>query len=361
MQGLDIGTAFIVAVKATDKKQSRVSTVRDCFLALETEQAPALELSGVEFIEGSKGIYVVGTEAVTLAGALGGELRRPLSNGFVSPKEEDGKEILQLILQQVLGDPTESKELVAFSVPGPVFDVDAAAPPKNDMALTFHTNFFRTLLTQMGYEAKPLNEAVAVCYNETMLPKKGDAPLTGLAISFGAGTTNVALCYKSLPLRTFALPFGGDYIDQFAAKATNSTVSHITLLKERGVNLVTKQVVKAEESDDTQTARQAEAIADGYTDLLTKLVVAINKYFSFGTNRVEIPETIPVIFSGGTSMSPGFTQLFSQVFMKELDVRFKVNPEPHPSQSPLDATAMGCLNYIKILQRKREEKEAKNA
>src|SRR5574343_1203484 len=100
--GVHIGTAYIVAARAGEKK-TEISSVRDCFLALPSDQAPALDISGVEYIEGQEEIYVVGNEAVNLVGVLGGELRRPLSRGFISAKEEDGKEILKLILKQILG------------------------------------------------------------------------------------------------------------------------------------------------------------------------------------------------------------------------------------------------------------------
>lgn len=355
-RGVDIGTAYIVSARSdSTKTNTKISSVRDCFLSLPLDQAPALDISGVEYIEGPESIYVVGNEAVNLVGVLGGELRRPLSKGFISPKEEDGKEILKLILSQILGEPVEKGELVAFSVPGPIFDQESTSPPSvmRDTALTFHTSFFKNLITDLGYTAKPLNEAVAICYNETVNPKsKDELPLTGLSISFGAGTTNIALVYKSLPVKTFALPYGGDYVDQMAAKATDSTASHITLLKERGVDLMTCKVLNRGEFDDTQTERQAEAIGVAYADLLQKLVNATNKFFAFNENRVEIPEMMPVVISGGTTKSPNFLKLFNKMFMDQLDVRFKVS-EARLSSIPLDATASGCLNFVRILQQKK--------
>jgi hypothetical protein len=136
-----------------------------------------------------------------------------------------------------------------------------------------------------------------------------------------------------------------------AAKATDSTLSHVTLLKERGVDLMTGLVTTKGEFDDTQTERQAEAIAVAYADLITKLVNATNKFFSFNENRVEIPDTIPVILAGGTTKAPNFMKLFNKIFMENLDVRFKVS-EARLSATPLDATASGCLNFVRILQKR---------
>jgi actin-like ATPase involved in cell morphogenesis len=354
-RGVDIGTAYIVSAKSDQKKTVNLSSVRDCFLALPLEHSSTLDISGVEYIEGSNELFVVGNDAINLVGVLGGELRRPLSKGFISPKEEDGKEILQLILSQILGKPEVDKELVAFSVPGPIFDYEKPEgwKPSNDTGLAFHTSFFKSLITELGFTAKPLNEAAAIGYAETVTPKKGEIPLTGLFISFGAGMTNVCLLYKGLPVRSFSLPFGGDFIDNSAAQATDSVVSHITLLKERGVDAYTGKVTTKADSDDTKTDRQAEAIGMMYQELLAKLTAAVNTFFAMNGNRTEIPETIPVVISGGTTKAPGFMKLFNEVFMSNLDVRFKVNPEARQSATPLDSTATGCLNFVRILgQRK---------
>ena len=353
-RGVDIGTAYIVSAKADQKKTVNLSSVRDCFLALPLENSSTLDISGVEYIEGSKELYVVGNDAINLVGVLGGELRRPLSKGFISPKEEDGKEILQLILSQILGKPESEKELVAFSIPGPIFDYEKPESfrPSQDTGLTFHTNFFKGLITNLGFTAKPLNEAAAIGYAETITPKKGELPLTGLFISFGAGMTNLCLLYKGLPVRSFSLPFGGDYIDHSAAKMTDSTVSHVTLLKERGVDASTGKVITAFDSDDTKTERQAEAIGMMYRDLIGTVVKATNVFFAMNENRTEIPETISVVVSGGTTKAPGFEKLFNEVFMDTLDVRFKVCPQARISTTPLDSTATGCLNYVRILSKR---------
>jgi actin-like ATPase involved in cell morphogenesis len=353
--GVDIGTAYIVAAKSDQKKTVNLSSVRDCFLALPLDNASTLDISGVEYIEGSEELYVVGNDAINLVGVLGGELRRPLSKGFISPKEEDGKEILKLILSQILGKPAVEKELVAFSIPGPLFDAEKfeSFKPSQDTGLTFHTSFFKGLITDLGFTAKPLNEAAAIGYAETVTPKKGELPLTGLFISFGAGMTNVALVYKGLPVRVFSLPFGGDYIDNSAAKATDSVVSHITLLKERGVDVVKGIVLLKQDSDDTKTERQAEAIAMMYRDLIAKLVHSTNVFFGMNEHRTEIAETIPVVISGGTTKAVGFMDLFNEVFMNGLDVRFTVSKEARQSANPLDSTATGCLNYVRILGQRR--------
>lgn len=344
-QGVDVGTAFMVAaVQSTDAKVE-ISSVRDCFLSLPLEQAPMLEMSGISFVQGAENLYVVGADAVELAGALGGELRRPLSKGFISSKEEDGKAVVSLILEKILGKGTG--EVAAFSIPGPIFENGVIQ--SND--LNFHSRFFQELINGLGFKARAINEAVAVTYSETMSPKNADElPLTALSVSLGAGMINVACTYKSLPVRMFSIPFGGDFIDDGAAKATNSLSSHITMLKEHGVDVVTGRIINPDTSHDAQSERQAEAISLMYKELLTKLVDAVNEFFAMPANRTEIKELVPVIYSGGTSLIPGFDKMFNDIFMKNLNVRFRVGTA-RSATYPLDATARGALNFARLINK----------
>ena len=358
--GVDIGTAFMVAARpGADPKKVAYTSLRNCFLVLPDEQASSLDIAGVPYSQGKLGLYVLGNDAVNMAGVLGEELRRPLSNGFISAKEEQGKELMQMILENILlskDAPKPSGETVAFSVPGPVFKPMSgvtAHNPGSHLNLNFHRDFFKGLLANMGFNPIPVNEAVAITYCETATPAdKNEIPLTALSISFGAGMTNVALTYRSMPVKMFSIPFGGDYIDRGAAETTASPTAQITLLKERGVDLLTGRMIEAESSDDAQTARQAEAISLMYRELLNNLVETTNQFFALPTNRVEIKETIPVIISGGTTMSPQFDALFQEIFMANKSMRFRLLDQHRRAASPLDATARGALQFAKLMSQK---------
>ena len=366
--GVDVGTAFMVTAKFKPGDESlskaNLSSSRNCFLVLPAEQEDSLIAADVPFVHSKeKGhLYVLGNDAVTLAGVLGEELRRPMADGFISSREEMGKELMQVILRRILGLGDDEKghgETIAFSIPGQVYNLTGASthPSHNHLNLNFHRDFFKGLLTDMGFNPVPVNEAVALTYAETHAvapPKKGevaDIPLTALSLSFGAGMTNVALTYKSLPVKTFSIPFGGDFIDRGAAETTNTPTAQITILKERGVDLLSGKIVDRDEEkygDDAQSDRQAEAIALMYKDLLQRLVETTNQFFALPANRTEIKEVIPVIVSGGTTLAPKFLELFDDVFMQNLNVRFKVHREPRKSQTPLDATARGCLQFARM-------------
>jgi len=357
-RGVDAGTAYFVAAQHEGSDAEgvvRLKSVRNCFLVLPFEQASSLDMSEVPYVEGKLGLYVVGADAVELAGVLGGELRRPMSHGFISAKEEQGKELTQLILGQIVGKPAVEEEPVAFSVPGVVYKPEMFQSTSNHINLGFHTNFFKEMFAAKGFKPLPVNEAMAVVYSETLKQKReDDAKLTGLAISFGAGMTNVALVYKSLLVRAFSIPIGGDYIDKSAAEATGSPIAQVTLLKEQGVDLRTGKLVKKDDTHDNQSERQAEAIAMTYRDLLTKLTETANLFFADPANRTEIPVVVPVIVSGGTALAPGFMEVFDEIFMNGLQARFKFHAEAQLAANPLDSVARGCLTYARMFQQKQK-------
>lgn len=354
-RGVDIGTAFLVSAQAIDQGGNsavEASSVRNSFIALSGEQAPMLDISGVKYVTGREELYVVGDDAVNLAGVMGIDLRRPLAHGFISANEEDAKEIVRLILSKIITNPSKD-EVAVFSVPGPLFSDGKI----DKLSGAFHASFFSELINQLGFKARPINEAMAVCFSECLVATKGPdgltiPPLTGLCFSFGSGMTNVAIVYKSILIKSFSIPLGGDYIDSSAAKATGSNVSHVTMLKEHGVDIRNGRIVDPLGSHDHHSNRQAEAIALMYKDLITKVTEAANRFFATIDNRMEIKETLPIVVSGGTSLAPGFLDVFNEVFIDNFKARFNFYDKAIHAKYPLEAVGRGCLNMARMLTKK---------
>jgi hypothetical protein len=344
--GVDIGTANIASARY-GVSEVEITMHRDCFISFPAEEQMNLEAAGVTVYSSEDGnnLFVVGADAVTIAGVLGGQLRRPLARGFVSEKEDLSKEVLNLLLRSSMGPARVEGELAVFSVPGVPLDGDTAKAQ-------YHTRFFSDRLKELGYKPMPINEAMALVYAETQTPTDDTPPLTALSLSFGAGMINIALVYKSMLIRSFSLPFGGDFIDESAAKATNSPLTQVTILKEGGdvggVDLLTGKIVNQTTFHDTQSERQAEAISLMYRELLTKLRDAMNDFFSRSENRVEIPENIPVLVGGGTTCAPGFLKLFDELVLSELDLRFPHSTNATQAADPLYAVAMGALKMARF-------------
>lgn len=347
-RGLDIGTAFIVAAdNVVDEGASKVRwhSVRDCFMSLPTEQAFQLDIAGVNYDEGTNSLFIIGNDAIKMAAATGNVCQRPLARGFINADEAQGKEVAMIIMRKILGEPRTPGEVVVFSIPG------AGVGQLGQVPQHFHTRFFKDAITSLGYRAVPFNEAAAIIFAETRNDKK--LPLTGLAISFGAGCTNVALVYKSLVVKSFNIQLGGDWIDQSAAKATNADVSAITLLKEHGVDVTTGAIINRNESHDDKSDIYADAIKTMYADLLSRLTTACNDFFNAHENRVEISETLPVYISGGTTKVPGFEKLFAETFMQGFKPRFSLYANAIPAKNPLTCVAEGCLAAADIMTAKK--------
>lgn len=343
-RGVDIGTANIAHCRLSDVKQFHIDSIRDCFLALPADEQTNLGHAGVLYTESEdhNHLLIVDQEAAQLAAAMGMELRRPLAQGFISDKEDLSKEVVRLILTSLLGEPSIPGELAVYSVPGEPFD---SRTPKAQ----YHTRFFASLLKEMGYTPMAINEAMAVCFNETMYPESPEyAPLSGLCFSFGAGMINVALVLKSLCLRSFSIPLGGDWIDEAAAKATNSPLAQVTLLKEEGLDLMNSRVVEARTYHDAVTHRQAEALCLMYQELLSKLRDTLNKFFSRPENRLDIRTPIPVIVSGGTSRASGFLQLFDEIVLEGLETRLPIDRHATQAKKPMEAVAMGAMQFARL-------------
>ena len=371
-KGVDIGTANI-AVSVFQSKQvndgegSRFETSanttfsRDSFLTFPINEEAVLASAGVPYEVSSdeQHLLVLGVHAAPFAQAMGIPLRRPLAKGFISDKEDLSKEVVKLILAQVLGEPTSPGEIAVFSIPG--MPIDGDTPKAN-----YHTRFFSDRLREMGYTPVPLNEAMAVCFNELVDVGEGKT-YTGLNFSFGAGMVNCALVFKGVLIRAFSLSMGGDFIDEAVAKATNTPLSHVTALKEDGVYLVDMDVLEGDETirvtqgtikdrregyHDSQSDRQAEAISMMYRELLTKLREVLANFLVDPANRVDIKDTIPVIVSGGTAMAPGFVSLFNEIVLNGLVTRLSLGKSAMLARSPMGAVALGALNYAQMRQSK---------
>ena len=111
-----------------------------------------------------------------------------------------------------------------FSVPGEPLDAD--------VNLAYHEKTISGILRKLGYNAKPINEGLAVIFSEL-----AEQQFTGIGMSFGGGMVNVGVAYRSLPLLTFSLARGGDWIDEKAALALSESASQVCFYKEHSFDL----------------------------------------------------------------------------------------------------------------------------
>jgi hypothetical protein len=318
--GLDLGTMNVVSARQVGDKIT-TKRIRDAFLDLEPEVKKQLRLSKVDFVDIDGQLIVIGDSALAMANLFKREVRRPLSQGVISAGELKAQQVLSLLIKDVVETPRVAGEHCFYSVP--------AAPIDADQDIVYHTEIFRKILSEQGYTAHPMNEAMALIYSQC-----ADQTFSGLAVSFGSGMCNVALAYQTVKGLEFSLSRGGDWIDRNAAKAMGSTASRMCALKERGVDI----------ANPSKSNRDEEAIALYARSLIRYCLENIAVQFNRVQSSVDLPDPIPFVISGGTTLAGNFEQVFKEEYGEIKKKGFPVNiSEIRMARDPMTAVAEGLL------------------
>lgn len=331
-RGLDVGTMFVVGAKDVGG-QVEFTSIRDAFFALDYNDllVDMMKKADVDYIVRGNEIIVIGDKSIEFANTFRAELRRPLQDGVISPRERNAFGIIELILERAVGKAARPGETCYFSVPADAID-------REDSNVVFHQGMFSQFVENLGYSPHPLNEAAAIAYSEL-----SEDQLSGLALSFGAGMVNGCFLHLGASGLEFAVARGGDWIDKNAAKACNSTVASITALKESGeVDLA------------APNGWEQNAISMYYKTLIQ--YVARNLHARI-TRHEKLPRTkkpIKVVISGGTSRIRGFKQVFEGEFRKMEGWPFEIS-EFVAAKDPMNAVANGCLVAAKLKEKKKAE------
>jgi hypothetical protein len=187
-------------------------------------------------------------------------------------------------------------------------------------------NVLKSFLTSFGYSVEPINEAFAIIWSEL-----GEEDYSGMALSFGAGSCNVALSMYGISdsNQQFCLARSGDWVDQNAATATGLKISKMTVIKEAGIDLLNPK------------SREETAIKIYYENLISYVCKAIENRFNNIKAIPSFDKPITVIVSGGTSKPTNFDILFEQE-LKSKNFPFQIK-EVKRAKDPLNAVAKGCL------------------
>ncbi len=315
--GLDVGTMNLVSARSEGQKVS-TRRVRDVFLDLPREARKRLRLSKTVFLERETDLLILGDAALEMALVFDREPRRPLSGGLISPQEIDSLEVLGLLTKTVLGDPLEKGEVCFFSIPADPID-----QPGRDTV--YHEGVFKRIITECGFTPHSSSEAMGVLFAECV-----DDGFSGITLSYGAGMTNVALAVNAMEVLTFSVARGGDWIDEGSAQAVASPVARMCALKEKGIDLAKPK------------SREDEAIVFYTEEVIRYSLKMITRQFAQIRNQVQLMRPLPVVVSGGTSLSPGFLGVFKRVLEEMADFPIEISEVRH-AKEPLTSVARGML------------------
>jgi len=226
--GLDVGTAYLVASREIEGSKVFVKTERNAFLSVRTDQATQdfLKELRIKYVCLANSMFVLGNLAHKFANILNSEVQRTMSMGILNPSEGESISIIKLIVQNILWEPRQKGEVCCFSVP--------ANPVDKNQDTIYHRSVFEGILKASGFEPVVIDEGYAVVLSE--LEYKN---FTGIGVSCGGGMVNVCASYRSVPLISFSMTRGGDWIDKSTAKVLNMPISQVTTIKEQGMNLKT--------------------------------------------------------------------------------------------------------------------------
>lgn len=314
--GLDIGTMNIIASR---QRGSQVETkrIRDVFIDLSQEQAKMLKLGGeTSYVTKEDTCYVLGDDAANIANIFGRALRAPMSKGVISAGELEAMEMLKIMVGEVLGDAPKGG-VCTVSSPGD--------PVDNDFDCLYHQAVVEDIVSSYGWGVETASESTAMAFSEC-----ADSNFTGLCISFGHGMTNVSLVFKTIETLKFSVARGGSWIDDQTAKVTGKTSSQICAIKEKGVDLISPK------------GREAQAISIYYKHLIKYAIKNFIQKFKQLQGNIELPEEIPCVVAGGTSMAPGFVDLVKQAINQEHGFPFPISEVKH-AKDPLNSISKGLL------------------
>jgi len=198
-KGCDVGTSYIVLSQENgDNMEYR--DFRDAFYVIKPTTPVATKmiekgLAGKTFIKDSDGSFILlGKDAIEKAIERNDKAKRPMHKGVVSAKEKDAKRILAFILKEVAGQASEPDEKLVFCIPAQPVDQE-----DEDFDVGYHEDVVKTIFAECGYQAKAINEAEALCYAELE-----NDDYTGIAVSCGAGMTNVCVMLNGEPTVMFS-------------------------------------------------------------------------------------------------------------------------------------------------------------
>ncbi|MCJ7772547.1 MAG: hypothetical protein MUP22_05375, partial [Desulfobacterales bacterium] len=218
--GLDIGTAnIVVAYNASNDIKTHMQLNAFFTIPYSSITGKTLSNDGVLFFHKNEDLYILGDSAENFANMFGGNTRRPIERGILNPKESESISVIKAIINKLITKPQKKNERICFSVPGNPIDGPAS--------IVFHESIIKRHLTNMGYVAESINEGLAVILSEL-----SGNNFTGIGISMGAGMCNVCFSYLSVPVITYSVQKGGDYIDTMVGNSVNEPPTKIKVIKE---------------------------------------------------------------------------------------------------------------------------------
>ena len=333
-KGLECGTSYYIAAT-----EDAVKKQRNVFLTVDGDANQVkrmLKRQKIPFVEKAGKVHIVGQHAFNYAQIFSTtELKRPMSQGLLNPKERDALPVLNAIIGELLGK-AKKDETCVYCVP--------AKPIDQTREVSYHEDVLKQIIEQYGYDVKVIEESVALAYEGLV-----DNELTGIAISMGAGMCNICVMYQGMSSLSFSVARGGDWIDENVANDCGVTKAKVISIKENSQNLdLTKSSINDIYQEGSDEYNIINAIRSYYGALINYLMTNLAHQFNNAESVPNFPNPIPIVFGGGTSLVKGFLQVVGEQFNQdEFPIQIsdiKLVEDAHT------AVARGCLSEAELIE-----------
>jgi len=338
----DPGTAFFQIAEKNNKGEIEFKTTRNAFVEISNyvgeDIEQILKQNKWQYIADGKNYYIVGNDSLKVSRLFPEiEVRRPMKNGVLNKKEDKKMLIMASMIENAIGKAEDDCSVVCYCVSSPVID--------SNIDNIFHKNRIEGMIKRLGFIPKCVEEGMGILFSErpVIKDKEGnEIPYSGIAISWGAGRTNVVLAYRGLQILGMSCNRGGDYIDKKVAEQTDSPISKVIHIKETKLDF-----------DNVDYDNDIIFALDAYYQNMIEYVF---KNFSkkFAEMKSEFEAPLDIVIAGGTSMPKGFAKKVESVVL-DLELPFKINSIIQ-SKDPRNAVVKGLLTQAIISQKKLKEK-----
>lgn len=327
--GFDVGTYNLVCCNRDEKGNFVYKREVNAFLEMPLDNDfvfNMMKMAGVPLIhrEDANVAYALGEAAVNIAYTMTQlDLKRPMKDGCVNPREADAFQILNIMIHSLLDDLSHDKPVLCYCVPANALNEETDA----DYHRKVIEAIFKAFKSDKGYtvDARAINEGMALVYAE-LKPKM----FTGIGCSFGAGMVNVAFSLFGAEVFSFAIVNSGDWIDKQSAKATGETIAFINKQKHK-INL-----------NKSPTNLVERAIMTQYELMIERAVTGIKKGLESNRDKAaKLEAPIDFVVAGGTASPPGFDTMF-ETLLRGANLPIEIGKVIMPSD-PLYSVARGCL------------------
>ncbi|MBF0564250.1 MAG: hypothetical protein HQK89_03310 [Nitrospirae bacterium] len=316
--GLDVGTSNLVMAQNKGDKVEMVRQSNAFFTIPQSKFTRQILLqNNVTFFESNRQYYIIGYSAEGFANMFSTNSRKTMEKGFLSSNENEAVVVLQSIISTLIQKPKKFGEIIAFSVPG--------QPLNGSVRVAGHDSIIKMYLESLGYTPIAINEGLAVVMSEL-----ADDQFTGIGVSMGGGMCNVCLSYLSVPVISYSIQKGGDYIDEMVSLEVGEPATKIKTIKEDSLDLSIMPKNKVELSLHVY-----------YMEVIDTLVQSIQKVIASSDRLPKITEPIPIVLSGGASMPEGLRQRFEKA-LHSIRLPLEISSVRVPKE-PLNTTAKGAL------------------